>query len=134
WLVARGYPNWRSGLLLHRSRILSRTGERDKAINVAQEALDLALRQSPSDPGYSVGDHKVTLADFLRRAKRDEEAAAIYRELLDNPNSFAYERVHSYRGLAEIAFDAGRMEDGLRYAMLHEQDPCAESYLLIVCD
>ncbi len=134
WLVARGYPNWRSGLLLHRSRILSRTGERDKAINVAQEALDLALRQSPSDPGYSIGDHKVTLADFLRRAKRDEEAAAIYRELLDNPNSFAYERVYSYHGLAEIALDAGRMEEGLRYARQGVQVADAESDFLVVCD
>lgn len=134
WLVARGYPNWRSGLLLHRSRILSRIGERSKAIDVAQEALDLALRQSPKDPGYTIGDHKVTLADFLRRAKRDEEAAALYRELLDDPQALTYERVYSYHGLAEIALDAGRLEEGLRYARQGVQVAEAESDFLVVCD
>jgi len=134
WLIARGYPNWRSGLLLHRSRILSRTGEESKAIDAAQEALDLAERQSSKDPGYTIGDHKVTLAGYLRRAKREAEATAIYRGLLDEPASDTYARVHSHNSLAEMALDAGRIDEGLRHARQGVQIAEAEADYLVLCE
>lgn len=134
WLVARGYPQWRSGLLLHRSRVLSRTGEEDKAIDTAQEALDLAERKASGDPGYTIGDHKVALAGYLRRAKREDEATSIYRELLDDPKSDAYELVHSHNNLAEVALDAGNTDEGLLQARQGVQVAEAESDYLVLCD
>jgi len=133
WLVARGFPAWRSGLLLHRSRVLSRIGENDKAIDAAEEALQLAERLADDDPSYTIGDHKVTLAGYLRTAKRESDAAAIYQSLLDNPHSATYERVHSHYNLGEIALDEGRVEDGLRHATQAVEIAEHDEDYLVVC-
>jgi len=113
WLTATGHANWRSGALLQRAELHSKLGEKQRALDIAQEALAAYDKDAP---GYSIAYHHNCLGRTLANVGRHDEAAAHFRTALDGPRSSPYDRMMAHRHLVDSAVAQGKAGDAVRDA------------------
>lgn len=116
-LAAMDARRWLSTLLVERADLHNWLEEVDQAVAVAQEAL--AVHQSGGDkggPGYSLAVCQRTLADFLCKVDRRDEAMSLYQAVLDDPDVWPVHRARALAGLADCALKAGDHAAAHRHA------------------
>lgn len=109
WLRSSGRSHWRAGLLLQRALLLYETGHTDQAVDVAEEALELA-ENHPDAPGPTLASYRRSLGDMLRAVERYEHAATQYRKVLDDTHAHVHDRNTSLHRLASCVLDTGDIE------------------------
>lgn len=115
WLRSTGRSHWRAGLLLQRALLLHETGRAEEAVGVAEEALALA-DQHPDGPGPTLASYRRSLAEMLRAVDRHNDAAAQYRQVLDDSRAHIHDRNASLTSLASCLLDLGQVSEARRYA------------------
>lgn len=127
FVLARGKPTWRAGLLAMRARVLAERGSLAAALPLAEEAV-VTSAQDPDAPGVSLGSQRTNLGNLLRRAGRFGDARRQYEIVLGDPDSSPRGRFEALRGLVNCSIaegDAQRAADFAREA-LHLAEPMGQ--------
>ena len=99
-------PGWRGGLCAMRARLLRDMGMHTAALPFAREALDLVARH-PDAPGYTLASCQWELADALRELRQYDDAAPMYRAVLDEVTSHPTDRLNATIGLGWCSHATG---------------------------
>lgn len=113
WLTATGRSDWRGGILLQRAEVYSILGDKQQAVDLAQEALAAHRKGSAGD---SLGYHHNCLGRCLLDADRPAEAVTHFQAVLDDPQSQPYDRMLAHRSLADRALASDESDDAVRHA------------------
>ncbi|WP_127500203.1 tetratricopeptide repeat protein [Actinoplanes solisilvae] len=109
YLDSIGHPEWRGGLLAQRAATHRELGDWDKAVELAEEAVETHV---PGAPGTTLATLRYRLGDILCEAGRPTEAVPHFRAVLDDPGV----RYKALVGLTHCELNRMHRRTALRHA------------------